>query len=474
MTDDRMDGYFTEVDYPARLVEQVTPAHVVAAAAWQGIAAPDLSRPFRMLDIGCGSGAALVLAAASHPAGSFEGIDGMKSHVRAGQRLAEGLGNVTFRHAVFREATAEAAPDCDLIVMHGVLSWAGAAAREEAMDLAQRRLAPGGLLAVSYNALPGSAPLMAIQHVLRRAHAEAEGDPVARLHVALARLREMADAGFPALDPASVRRLVELSREEPAEYFLHEYLHDHWAPFWPFDIRARLEARGLVKAGTLDILRTRPDLCLTLPERRAAGGADEELLLDMALATGFRSDLFARDPVRSDAARAREGIWIGARRGAEGTLPEPEVRAPCAAPDQTAIRALLVALGDGPRPVPELLAVPGGADALDWLLIGGDAVALGPPSDAGAAARSLNARLCEAALAGNVPIPALAGSHGPVAATVGEMAVARLSAAMLRERARHDPGVARRLLPDAKIGDSALAASLDQVRRRLGRMGALL
>lgn len=482
-----MDGYFTGADYPGQLVPQMTPAHIVAAAAWQGVRGPDLSRPFRMLDIGCGRGGALVLAAASHPAGRFEGIDGMASHVAAGRDLAGGIANVAFRHATFEAALEGAEPDCDLIVMHGVLTWAGPAARYQAMDLAARRLKPGGLLAASYNALPGRARHLAFRHLLRAFAADVPGTPAQQFRTAFARVREMADARFDAVSRELLRSLTELAEEAPTEYFLHEFMHGDWTPFWASEVAGAFAGRGLDPAGTVEFLRLRPDLCLSFPQARFAEGVDarhRDLLLDMGLDVVFRTDLFARAPVRAEASALRRDVWLGAdaEPGARLAVDTPTGPAEF---DRKAADDLLEALAGGPLRLGDLLDTLGHdeavlVDAVECLLIGQKLLALGPPADSAATgpARRLNARLCDAARHGRpVPIAAMAGAHGPFFLAEIRMGVFGLDPGEMLARARVDPDFRQRFLsadadPDDPRVRAAIVAGLREVRGRCARLGA--
>lgn len=481
-----MDGYFTGADYPCQLVPQMTPAHVVAAASWQGIRGPELCRPFRMLDIGCGGGAALVLAAASHPSGRFEGIDGMESHIVAARDLAEGLPNITFHHATFEQALDGARPDCDLIAMHGVLTWAGPKARYQAMDLAARRLKPGGLLAASYNALPGRARHLAVRHLLRQFAPDSPGTPAEQFRAAFDRVREMADARFDAVSREMLRALTDLAREAPTEYFLHEFMHGDWTPFWASEIGDAFGERGLERVGTVEFLRLRPDLCLTFPQARFAegiGARHRDLMLDIGMDVVFRTDLIARKPVRGDPAALRRDVWLGAE-AEPGARLEIDTPTGPAEVDRAVADAVLEALQIRPRRLGDLLeALDHDADGVvgtvECLLIGQHLLALGPPADAAALApaRRLNARLCDAALnGGGVPIAAMAGAHGPAFVPEVRMGVFPLDPETMLARAAADPDFrARFLSADADPGDrrvrAVIAAGLREVQGRCARLG---
>ena len=482
-----MDGYFTGADYPGQLVPQMTPAHIAAAAAWQGIRPPDLAQPFRMLDIGCGRGCALVLAAASHPAGRFEGIDGMESHIAIGRDLAEGVPNVALRQATFEEALAGAEPDCDLIVIHGVLTWAGPTARYQAMDLAARRLKPGGLLAASYNAFPGRARHLAFQHLIRAFAPDFPGTPVEQFEAAFARIREMADARFDAISREMLTSLTDLAEEAPTEYFLHEFLHGDWTPFWPADVHAALSDRGLEPAGTVEFLRLRPDLCLRYLQARFADGLESrhmDLMLDMGMDVVFRSDLFCRAPKRAEPAALRRDVWLGAEVEAFSKLDIDTPSGP-ADFDDDAANDLLEALEQGPRRLGDLLdeldhEEATVIDAVECLLIGQKLVALGPPApdEAAGSAVRLNTKLCDRAMNGkSVPIAAMAGLNGPFYISEPQMGVCPFDAEGMLDRAAADQDFRDRFLSaDAELDDpkvrAAIAAGLREVHDRCTRLGA--
>lgn len=482
-SNDDLDGYVTEVEYPSNLVQQMTPAWIAAVAAWHGIRPPDLDRPFRMLDIGCGAGLALTLAAAAHPAGEFAGLDGMASHIARGLDFADGVPNIRLAHQTFGAALSEARADCDIVTAHGVLSWVGARPRAAALQLAAARVRPGGLFAASYNAYPGAARQLAVQHLIRRLTAEMEGPPAARYERAFARVREMSERGFGAVQPAVIRRLEELARDAPPEYFVHEYMHAGWSPLWPDEVHRPLAEAGLEYIGQADFLRQRLDLAVTPRQRPVIDAAPPglgDMLVDMATDAPFRIDLFARDPVRATA-DPRLDIWLGAEAAPGDILtvltPGGEARL-----DEALACAVLERLEDGPRPVRELLSTAEAGrvrDVLECLMIGDRVIPLAPPRPSGPAAR-LNSRLCRAARDGpDIPIAALAGAGGPVPADAVQMGVLGLSDEAMLARASRDPSFRDRFIhPEIDLADQQarrrVAGGLADLRARYRRLGVVV
>ena len=154
MADD-LGGYTTDTLYPAQLHNRFTPGWLAAAALRNGWQSPNPRGAFRMLDIGCGDGIGLAVAVACHPEAEFEGMDGMAEHIARGQDFARDLPNIRLHHMLFDEALEAGGPPCDFVALHGVIAWVAPQIRAQALDLAASRLAPGGIAAISYNAMPG-------------------------------------------------------------------------------------------------------------------------------------------------------------------------------------------------------------------------------------------------------------------------------------------------------------------------------
>ena len=80
-----------------------------------------------------------------------------------------------FREADFEELLHDSSlPDFDIICMHGVYSWISAQHRQTIVAFIRRRLKPGGLVYISYDAMPGWAGIAPLRRVLVQ-HAVASG-----------------------------------------------------------------------------------------------------------------------------------------------------------------------------------------------------------------------------------------------------------------------------------------------------------
>ncbi len=426
----RLDGYMSEIAYPAHFESRTAPAWIAGAMALAGLRPPSLRR-FRLLDLGCGDGIGLAASAAAHPEAAFEGIDGAEAHVARGLAFPGRPKNLTLRAATFEAATGGAA-DCDFVTAQGVLAWVSPAARAALFDLAAARLAPGGVFAVGYNAMPGWAGRMALRRALVAFAAGAEGGPVERFDAALAAVEALGGTALGSVPTGLVEWLRKLRGEAPEAYFPHEWLSEGWAPLWSVEAMAMAAARGLRYAGQAGFDRIRPDLTLRRAQREALARvpeAERDGMVDLFRDASFRVDLYVRDAAADP--EARDALWLAAAAGPEAPLehagPAGRLRF-----DNEAARRLMAALSEGPRAFAEIAAEAplGLADlrnALDCLLIAGLVRPAAPRAADGAPAERFNRAARETGV-----VTALAGAFGPVSATAAEMAAAAPSARLLR------------------------------------------
>ena len=131
------------------------PDRLATVATFLGYDAPAPAR-CRVLEVGCNQGANLVPMAVTLPDATFVGCDLSPSAIDAGRAMAAAIGarNVDLRCADLATLDPTLGP-FDYIVAHGVYSWVPADVREALFALAGARLAPGGVMFVSFNALPG-------------------------------------------------------------------------------------------------------------------------------------------------------------------------------------------------------------------------------------------------------------------------------------------------------------------------------
>ncbi|WP_191970233.1 class I SAM-dependent methyltransferase [Methylobacterium planeticum] len=298
------EGYVADIPYALGFYRETVPAHIAFAAACVGKHPGLALRPKRVLELGFGMGLGFVINAAANPATHFEGVDFNPLHVAHARGLVDEaeLTNVSLREASFQDLARDAQEgqhDLDLIVLHGILTWVSAEAHEAIVEIARKRLKPGGLLYVSYNCMPGWAPVLPLQRLMRenakRVTGRSDQQTGSGLELVKALMSE--GAGYFKANSGLEQRVERMSTLDK-NYLAHEYLNANWFIFHFADVadmfgRAKL---GFVGSGTL----VENIDGLAVPEgTRARISAEtdpifKETLRDIASNKQFRRDLFAR------------------------------------------------------------------------------------------------------------------------------------------------------------------------------------
>jgi len=140
-------SYGADIPYLRDFKPMLAPAWLDQVALVGGIDPPDRRDSFAWCDLGCGQGVTAAVLAATHPGGTFQGIDAMEVHVDHGRRLAAAatIANVRFHAADFAAALELDLPQFDYIAAHGVYSWVDRDSRRFLRQFIDRRLKPGGL-----------------------------------------------------------------------------------------------------------------------------------------------------------------------------------------------------------------------------------------------------------------------------------------------------------------------------------------
>ncbi len=413
-------GYVTDVSYIPGYYVQQSPVHMVAAARLVGVACdlPHDDDEVHFLELGCGLGLVSLILAASNPGWRVTGIDFNPAHIATARAFARqaGIANVAFIEADLSDfaesGAADAVPEADFVSIHGLWSWVAPAVRDGIVRLLRRKVRAGGVVHLSYNALPGWQARLGMQRLVRAAGAAGPGRSDRQAQAGFEILRGLHAAGARQLTGSGdVGALLQRLSDLPVPYLAHEFMNAHWQPCFHADVAEALSAARLEWIGAGDLLENFPELTLTEAQRDIYGRIDDplyrELVKDLCLDRGLRHDIFVRGPQRLSAAdrdAALGEIALTATVGAEDFQYEIRMAEGKAELARDFYGAMTAALAAGPRTVGDLLALPsaegqtGKAAELVGVLIGTGQAApmLRPGSHQSAAAAALNRLLAEA------------------------------------------------------------------------------
>ena len=229
---DTTDGYMAEIGYTSEYYPELNPLHMRLAFLKAGLQAPEIATA---CELGCGQGVSIGIHAAASTTQWF-GTDFNPAHIAFARTLSEASGaDVRFYSDSFIDFADRAdLPDFDFIALHGVWSWISDRNRAAIVEFVRRRLKPGGVLYISYNALPGSATIEPISHLLVE-HTGIAGNsvrPIVERMAAALNFTEKLLATKPAYSrdsPLIAERVAELKGSDP-RYLAHDYFNKDWRP----------------------------------------------------------------------------------------------------------------------------------------------------------------------------------------------------------------------------------------------------
>lgn len=367
-------GYVTDIPYLPGYLRQHSPVHLHCACLLGGVGGIETApgEPLSYLDLGCGQGFAALALAASNPSWRVTGIDFNPAHVAAARALAAEAGVKGARFIEADLATlaesplAGEIPEADVAVLHGLWSWVGDGVRAGILRLLSSKVRAGGIVCISYNALPAWGGALGMQRLLREAGTRLATRSDRQAAAGFEVLRALFEANAQQLSGTFVRSLIEDAEEHPPAYLAHEYMNSCWQPFFHADVAAALAAAKLDWVASAQLLENFSPLMLGEEARKVLDRFDEpllrELVKDMCLSRTLRQDVFVRGPRRLAVAerdRALGEVMLSLLCEEKEFVWEIEVPAGKAAIERGFFGPIVAALAREPKRVRELLALPG-------------------------------------------------------------------------------------------------------------------
>lgn len=299
-------GYVSDVTYTLGFYRELAPTFLHFCAVLNGVEGPALDKPLRYCELGCGRGYSTALLAAANPNYEFVGIDFNPSHVAEARNLAARakLSNVTFVEASFGDAarsTDRKFADFDIVALHGVYTWVERSVRNDIVHFIREKLVAGGLVYNSYNALPGWAMAMPIQHVLMEVTRRTSRDSFAALKEGYELLKTLLEkqSGFVQQNPGIKARIENMGKQD-LSYLAHEFLNAGWEPLYITDVMKNFAEAKLTYIGSATPVENRIELCVPRDLQAVVQAAPDlamrELLKDYAVNKQFRRDLYVKGP----------------------------------------------------------------------------------------------------------------------------------------------------------------------------------
>jgi SAM-dependent methyltransferase len=495
-------GYVTDIAYMPGYYPNQSPLHLHLACLLGGVKGVEITpeTPLSYLELGCGHGFGALVLAASNPAWTVTGIDFNPAHIAAARELAAeaGITNVRFIEGdlatLASDPIARDIPEADVVTMHGLWSWVADGVRAGIVELLFSKVKPGGVVQLSYNALPGWQSAIGMQRLLREAGQRLANRSDRQAAAGMEIVRGLADAKALHLrDNAFVNSLVEHVNHAHAAYLAHEYMTAAWRPCFHGDVVAALAGAKLDWVASAQLLENFSPLMLSDEARQIADRFDDpvmrELIKDMCLSRSLRQDVFVRGARRLS--NAERDAALGEVMLALLCVPDKfgwEIEAPAgnANLERGFFGPIVERLAEGPQRVADLLALPGlgrrdnPAEIVGMLVGSQQAISvLAPAASPDASARRLNAaaarRFVRADNLNNSMALATSGTGAPLSCPMLDLFVA----GQLQDGAPPDPAAwANRLGADHPEGERLrLRDFLDRLLVERGpiwqRLGAL-
>lgn len=298
------EGYVAEINYTYGFYGELSPLKLSLATALKSIHPPELNQPFNYCELACGRGYTTNLLASCYPQAQFYANDFNPNHIVEAQKLAQTADtkNVHFFDDSFKEFLDRDLPSFDFIVLHGIYSWISTENRQAIVEFIRKKLKVGGLVYLSYNALPGWAVAMPMQGLMMR-YKKHSSEPILQsienaLHFT-GKLIE-SNAGYFVQNPALKSRYEGL-KSQNRHYLAHEYFNEEWNSFYFDQVAEELNEAKLNFVGSaqfidyIDILNLSEQAVQELNQIKDP--IYREVVRDFYVNTQFRRDIFARGKV---------------------------------------------------------------------------------------------------------------------------------------------------------------------------------
>jgi SAM-dependent methyltransferase len=324
------EGYVSDIGYTYGYYPELNPLRVRLALLHAGWHVPEVKHA---CDMGFGQGISINVHAAASGV-QWLGTDFNPAQVSFAAALAQAAGtDVRLDEQAFADYCARTdLPELDFIGLHGIWSWVSEVNRQVLVDWCRRKLRPGGVLYLGYNAMPGwasAAPLQRLMADRQKALAPPGDSQAAKVEASMAFVDALMAArpAFAAALPEAARKFDALKPQD-RNYLAHEYFNQNWSPMYFGDVATQLAPAKLQYACSARYLDHIDALNLTAAQHGLLAQIPDPVLRettrDFIVNQQFRKDYWVKgarrmSPIEQSEALRQQRVVLAVPR-AEVTL----------------------------------------------------------------------------------------------------------------------------------------------------------
>lgn len=302
--EDWTSGYVSDIEYTLGYYSELNPISAKLAFLQKGLKFPRIRNA---CELGFGQGLSVLVHGASQDT-QWYGTDFNPTQAVFAQTISKEIGSrLELTDDSFKEyLERNDLPKFDYICLHGIWSWISPENRSYIVKFIRKNLRLGGVVYISYNALPGYSQLTPLRHILT-AHAAAAG---AGIHGLAENIRKSIEFTERLIDAGATTSAVsqplkerfESIKNSEVKYLAHEYFNADWRPFYFSEVAKELEGAKLSFASPCSLLEGINKITFTEEQLELIDGINDTVLeqgvKDFIINQGFRRDYWVRGAQR--------------------------------------------------------------------------------------------------------------------------------------------------------------------------------
>jgi hypothetical protein len=244
---DWTSGYVSEIEYTYGYYKELNPNLARFALLRNGVPFPVVRTA---CELGYGQGVSTNIHAAANGT-KWYGTDFNPSQASFAQELSSvSKNNSQLYDEAFDEfCSRDDLPNFDFIGIHGIWSWISNENRKVIVDFIRRKLNVGGVVYISYNAMPGWAQFAPLRELMaQHAHSIGSGGQgiVNRIDGSIDFAERLLSTKptYLSVNPQIAQKLTSIKGQEK-QYLAHEYFNRDWEPMNFSTLAKQLEAGKL-------------------------------------------------------------------------------------------------------------------------------------------------------------------------------------------------------------------------------------